>query len=131
MKARDQALKLKRFDVAEKGRKAGDLEMMVRDFEAMILDLERQISTEEDRTGVKDATHFAYSTFAKAAAQRRENLITTIADLRVKLDTARAEHEKSLEDLKALEVTDTRDTERPRTRTRGRARTERTSAAAN
>jgi flagellar protein FliJ len=127
MKARDQALKLKRFDVAEKGRKAGDLDMMIRDFDAMVMDLERQIATEEDRTGIKDASHFAYSTFAKAAAQRRENLITTIADLRVKLDSARVEHEMSLEELRAIEASETRDTERPRTRGRGRA--ERNSAS--
>jgi flagellar protein FliJ len=129
MKARDQALKLKRFDVSEKSRKAGDLELMIRDFDNMVIDLERQIATEEDRTGVKDAAHFAYSTFAKAAAQRRENLITTIADLKLRLDSARAEHEKALEDLKVLETTDARDVERPRTRGRGRA--ERTSLAVN
>jgi flagellar protein FliJ len=128
MKARDSALKLKRFDVAEKGRKASDLEMMIRDFDAMVLDLERQISTEEDRTGVKDSAHFAYSTFAKAAAQRRENLLTTLADLRAKLDIAKAEHERALEELGALESSETRETERPRTR--GRGRSERNTAAA-
>jgi flagellar protein FliJ len=121
MKARESALKLKRFDVAEKGRKAGDIEMMIRDFEAMVLDLERQISTEEDRTGVKDANHFAYSTFAKAAAQRRENLLTTLADLKEKSDVARGEHERAIEELKTLEASDVRDTERPRTRGRGRS----------
>ena len=126
MKARDQALKLKRFDVSEKARKAGDLEGMIRDFESMVLDLERQIAAEEDRTGVRDANHFAYSTFAKAAALRRENLVTSGADLREKLALARADHGRAVEELRALEETEIRDAERPRTRTRGRS--ERTTA---
>ena len=41
------------------------------DFELLAGDLERQIAAEEDRTGIKDIAHFAYSTFAKAALQRR------------------------------------------------------------
>ena len=31
-----------------------------------------------DRTGVRDETHFAYSTFARAAAQRRNNLLASV-----------------------------------------------------
>jgi flagellar protein FliJ len=126
MKARDQALKLKRFDVSEKARKAGDLESMIRDFESMVLDLERQIAAEEDRTGVRDANHFAYSTFAKAAAQRRENLVTSGADLRDKLSMAKSDHSRAVDELKALEASEIRDAERPRTR--GRGRTERNTA---
>ena len=72
MKSRDSALRAKRFEVAEKARKAEDLQSMTRDFEIMAVDLERQIHAEDERTGVKDANHFSYSTFAKAAALRRE-----------------------------------------------------------
>ena len=75
MKARESALKLKRFEADEKGRKVQELEHMIREFETMASDLDRQIQAEEDRTGVKDQTHFAYSTFAKSAAQRRNNLL--------------------------------------------------------
>lgn len=88
MKSRDAALRLKRFDAEEKRRKVADLESMIREFEQMASDLDRQIATEEERTGVKDDKHFAYSTFARAAAQRRDNLKTSVADLRAKLDAA-------------------------------------------
>ncbi len=115
MKSRDATLRLKQFDVAEKARKASDLESMVRDFETMVLDLDRQIGAEEERTGVKDASHFAYSTFAKSASQRRENLKTSIEDLKAKLDWARQEHETALLELRALEEADlSRDLDRNR-----------------
>ena len=74
---------------------------MVRDFEQMIVDLSRQITAEEERTGIKDAAHFAYSTFAKAAAQRRDNLVTSVADLRLKLEAARVDHDAALDELRA------------------------------
>ena len=59
------------------------METMIRDFEHMAVDLARQIAAEEERTGIKDLAHFAYSTFAKAAALRRGNLLTSVADLQV------------------------------------------------
>ena len=110
MKPRDSTLRLKRFDVAERARKAGDIEGMVRDFETMIHDLNRQITVEEERTGIRDSNHFAYSTFAKAAALRRENLLTSVNDLKMKLDAARLEHDTALDELRRLEVTEARDT---------------------
>ncbi|MFK4996483.1 hypothetical protein ACI39X_27450, partial [Klebsiella pneumoniae] len=62
-----------------------------------------QIAAEEERTGVKDAAHFAYSMFAKAAATRRENLLASVEDLRVKLDNARRELEDVSGELAKLE----------------------------
>jgi flagellar protein FliJ len=115
MKSRDAALRLKRFDVAEKARKASDLESMIRDFETITVDLDRQISAEEERTGVKDVNHFAYSTFAKSAHQRRDNLNTSVADLRLKLDAARLEHDAVSAELLALEAAEpARDNDRNR-----------------
>ena len=67
MKARESALRLKRFEADEMARKVADLEHMIREFEGMASDLDRQIRAEEERTGVKDPAHFAYSTFAKSA----------------------------------------------------------------
>jgi len=82
---------------------------MIRDFELIASDLSRQIGAEEDRTGIKDPVHFAYSTFAKAAALRRSNLMTSVADLRVKLEAARRDHEDAASELKKLEPTEDRD----------------------
>ena len=95
MKSRETALRLKRFDVQEKARKVQGLEQMIREFESMAVDLERQIQSEEDRTGVKDPTHFAYSTFAKAAGLRRDKLKASIDDLRAKLDAAVRERDEA------------------------------------
>jgi flagellar protein FliJ len=118
MKARDSTLRLKRFDVAERARKAADMEIMVRDFEQMILDLNRQISAEEERTGIKDTAHFAYSTFAKAAAQRRDNLVTSVSDLRLKLEAARLDHDVALDELRRLEANEPREVSTDRVRGR-------------
>jgi len=85
MKPRDTALRLKRFEAAEKARKVASMETMVLDLEQVAADLARQIAAEEERTGIKDPAHFAYSTFAKAAAQRRAKsprAVTAIASCR-------------------------------------------------
>jgi multidrug resistance efflux pump len=112
MKAREQSLKLKRFDVEEKARKVADLEYMIRDFEQMAADLERQVQVEEDRTGIRDHSHFAYSTFAKAAAQRRSNLMASAADLRSKLDVAIRDRDEAAADLERAAPEAPRDPER-------------------
>jgi flagellar protein FliJ len=112
MKPRDTALRLKRFEASEKARKVGSIEAMILDFEHMAADLSRQIAAEEERTGVRDAAHFAYSTFAKAAALRRSNLLTSVTDLRVKLDAAKQEHEEAVTEMRKLEPIEIRDTDR-------------------
>lgn len=109
MKVRDSALRAKRFDASEKARKVASLEAMIREFEVMISDLTRQISVEEERTGIRDAGHFAYSTFAKSAAQRRANLATSLGDLKAKLDIARRDYEDAAAELSKLEPADDRD----------------------
>jgi flagellar protein FliJ len=123
MKSRDTLLRAKRFEASETARKVGDLEHMIREFEQMATDLDRQISAEEDRTGVKDVTHFAYSTFAKAACQRRMNLQASIEGLAAKLDAAIRERDAAQADLAAATVPDARD------QVRGRRRMDRGSGA--
>jgi len=109
MKARDSSVRAKRFEVAEKARKVASLEGTIRDFETLASDLTRQISNEEDRTGIRDQAHFAYSTFAKAAAQRRANLLTSVDDLKEKLEAARRDYEETMLALKRLEPSDERE----------------------
>ena len=106
MKARDASLRLKRFEANEKNRKVADLEHMIRDFEQMAGDLERQIRAEEDRTGVRDANHFAYSTFAKSAAQRREKLLSSAAELRTKLEVAIRDRDEAVDQLTRADTGD-------------------------
>ena len=112
MKSNHPTLRAKRFDVAEKARKVASLEAMVIDFEHMALELARQISSEEERTDVKNPAHVAYSTLAKATTLRRTKLLNSVADLRAKLDMARRELEEAEAELRALEPAETRDADR-------------------
>lgn len=122
MKARETAARLKRFMADEKARKVSELEQMIREFEGVAFDLDRQIKAEEDRTGVRDATHFAYSTFAKSAAQRRDNLRASAAELRVKLEAAvKDRDEAAAQSSRAAE---------PREELRGRHRIDRSPVGA-
>ena len=118
MKSRETALKLKRFEVDEKARKVGDLVQMIREFETIAADLDRQIHAEEERTGVREPSHFAYSTFAKSAGHRRDNLRASIAELRLKLAAAEQERDEVANQLSR--TSETRDAT-----TRGRRRHER------
>jgi flagellar FliJ protein len=108
MKARESALRLKRFEADEKARKVADLEHMIREFENMAGDLDRQIRAEEDRTGIKDPAHFAYSTFAKSASQRRDNLRTSADGLKAKLEAAQRERDEALEQVSRADTPETR-----------------------
>jgi hypothetical protein len=108
------AWRSKHFAVTEKARKVASLEAMVIDCEFMASELARQIATEERRTGVRDPAHIGYSTFARATAQRRANLETSVASLRTKLTLARREQEEAKAELLALEPLETRDTNQQR-----------------
>jgi flagellar protein FliJ len=114
MKSRDTMVQLVRFKTEEKRKKVADLETMIRDFEGMAVDLDRQIEAEHERTGVRDEAHFSYSTFAKAAAQRRANLRASVEDLRRRLDAGREELNAAQMDLKRAEQVEDRDSGRRR-----------------
>ena len=114
MKSRESALRLMRFEAEAKARKVADLEMMIRDLTRMETDLDRQIKTEEERSGIKDPGHYAYSTFAKAAAQRKENVKNSLNDLKAKYDMAIIEHDEAADDLQKSEAADARDANRGR-----------------
>jgi len=101
-------MRLKRFEADEKARKVADLEHMIRDFEAMAADLDRQIQAEEEQTGIRDKAHFAYSTFAKAAMQRRDNLYASVSELRGKLEAAVRDLDLANEQLSRSVVADSR-----------------------
>lgn len=114
-------MRVKRREVDEKSRKVEDLERIIREFDQMALDLERQIQLEEDRTGIRDRAHFSYSTFAKAAAQRRDNLKTSTDGLREKLSAAVRERDDTAGELaRASAQADHRDEGRLGSRRRDR-----------
>lgn len=102
MKSPDSTTRAMRFEADEKTRKVSDLEQMIREFELVATDLERQIQAEEERTGVRDASHFAYSTFARSASQRRQNLLASAAGLKARLDQAVRERDEFLEQMERV-----------------------------
>jgi hypothetical protein len=111
MKSRENLVRLKKFQVAEKRRQLNQLDMMVADFERMAGDLEAQIASEERKSGITDQSHFAYPTFAKAARLRRDNLKNSQTDLlaqRAGAEAALAEAEGDLAKAEMLENRDTR-----------------------
>lgn len=103
MRSLDTLIRLRKFQVDEKRRRAAQIEGMIAEFERMSGDLEREIKTEQERAGIHDPQHFAYPTYAKAAMQRRENLKRSADELRVQLADAQTEVTTALEALKKVE----------------------------
>ncbi len=104
MKGRELTIKLRRFELNEKRQKVTDLESMIADFQRMADDLQRQIDVEEQRSGIKDVNHFAYPTFAKSAIRRRDNLLSSIADLETRLEDARNQLADALLEMDKAEL---------------------------
>ena len=65
-------------------RKTACVERLIGDMTAEMAALEREITLEEARTGIVDPGNFAYPTYAKAAALRRENLRRSVEELRLR-----------------------------------------------
>jgi flagellar protein FliJ len=113
MKSRSESLiRLKKFQVDEKRRQVTQIEMMIADFQRMASELDQQIEIEQTKTGISDVAHFAYSTFARAAIARRDNLLASAGDMRDKLEAAQDALAEAVEDLKKVELLDQRETQR-------------------
>jgi flagellar protein FliJ len=109
MKSRETLVRLKRFQVDEKRRRVAQIETMIAEFERMASDLDREIAAEEQKAGISDPGHFAYPTYAKAAAQRRSNLRRSATDLQGQLDEAKGELAEAFEELKKVEILEDRE----------------------
>ena len=114
MKSRETLIRLKKFQVDERRRKVAQIETMIAEFERIATDLDREIQSEQERTGIHDPAHFAYSTYAKAAIGRSENLKRSAEELIGQLDRARTALQESFEELKKVELLDERDQMRER-----------------
>jgi len=114
MKSRESLVRLKRFQVEEKRRRVQQIELMIAEFEKMARDLDEQIRVEQERSGIRDQNHFAYPTFAKAAAQRRDNLKASAQELQSQLEGAQDELLGATDELRKYELMAERDQERER-----------------
>lgn len=115
MKSRDTLIRLKRFHVDEKRRRVSQIETMIAEFQRMASDLDREIAAEQQRAGIHDVTHFAYPTYARAAGQRRDNLLRSADDMKGQLAEAQDELAEAFEELKKVELLDERDQAREKT----------------
>ena len=109
MKSRETLIRLKRFQLDEKRRRVAQIEGMIAEFDRMAVDLEREVAAEEQRSGIADIAHFAYSTYAKAARTRRDNLKRSADELKTQLDDAQAELGEAFEALKKVEILENRE----------------------
>jgi flagellar export protein FliJ len=109
MKSRESLVRLKLFQVNEKRRQLLQLDMMIAEFDRMAADLENQVAYEERKSGISDQNHFAYPTFAKAARQRRENLLVSQRDLKAQREGAAARLSEAEEELMKAEMLEGRD----------------------
>ncbi|WP_417766888.1 flagellar export protein FliJ [Stappia sp.] len=114
MKSRESLIRLKQFQVDERRRQLAQIESMVDEFKRMARELDDQIAAEQQRVGITDVGHFAYPTFAKAAAQRRDNLLNSAEELTDQLEAAREDLRAALEELKKFELLEERDQIRER-----------------
>jgi len=103
MKTRDTVIRLKRFQVEEKRRRVRQIELMMAEFSRMIGELDREIALEEKRAGISDQTHFAYPTYARAAGVRRDNLKSSIVELTLQQQDAKAALEDAQGELQKYE----------------------------
>ncbi len=109
VKSRDHLIRLKRFQLDERRRRVAQIESMIADFARMVLDLDREISAEEQRSGISDPNHYAYPTFARAAVARRDNLKRSSGELKDQLDEAKGLLGDAQDDLKKAESLDGRE----------------------
>ncbi len=114
MKSRDSLIRFQRFQVDEKRRQLVQIETMIADFHRMAEDLDRQIKDEEAKAGVDDVAHFAYPTFARAAMQRKDNLMASADELGGQLAEAQDALSEAIEELKKVEILEERSGERER-----------------
>ena len=71
------------------------LKRLIADCDRLAGDLDQEVRNEEDRVKIHDPADIAYSTYAKAAASRRDNLRHSADELRAHL----AKAEKALGEL--------------------------------
>ena len=85
----NQALiRLKDLQIDMARRQVAQIEAMITDLDDIAATLDNEIEAEQNRTGIRDLAHVAYSILAKATIVRRDNLKRTVTDLKEELAVA-------------------------------------------
>ena len=109
MKSRDTLIRLKRFQADDRRKRVAQIEAMIADCGRMAGELDREIAGEEQRSGNANPQHFAYSTYARAARVRRDNLKTSVDELRGQLEEAKAGLAEAIDELNKAQSIDGRE----------------------
>jgi flagellar protein FliJ len=109
MKPQDTVTRLKRFQVDEKRRRVAQIESMVAEFSRIARELDQEVALEEQRSGIFDASHYAYPTYARAARTRRDNLHRSAEELMARLEDARRRLEEAAEELAKVQNAELRE----------------------
>ncbi len=109
MKSRDSLIRLKRFQVDDHRRRIAKIELMINEFSRMVVELDREIVSEESKSGITDPAHFAYPTYARSARSRRDNLKQSVEELNGQITEVRAKLDIALQDLQKAEALDGRE----------------------
>lgn len=81
----EQLRHAREFDVKHCRLRMAQIETVIAEFDRMCADLGQQIEAEEAHTRISDPAHFAYSTLAKAARERRAKLQRSADALKIEL----------------------------------------------
>ena len=93
------------FAFEESSRALSLIESTIREFSELAAELNEELRAEEARVGIFDPKHFAYSCYAKAVTQRRDNLLRSVENLKVQLEKERGGHSHLLTDLRTAPYT--------------------------
>ena len=112
MRSRETLIRLQKFQVDEKRRAVSEIEAMIADFDRKVAELDQQIVSEQERSGITDVKHFAYPMFAKAAGDRKEKLLESVAGLQEQLGRAQDALAEEFGELKKMELIEEKDMRR-------------------
>ena len=104
MSSRASVARSLEFQIEQRRRTVAQLQTLIADFDRQAGDLDRYVRIDEDRANNHDPSHFAYPTYAKAAIQRRENLMRSSVDLKTQLDAAMKAFDEAVEGLRVIRM---------------------------
>jgi hypothetical protein len=85
VKQNERLRRNREFDLVHCRSQAIQIETIIAEFDRIYADLTQQIEGEEARVRIFDQAHFAYSTYAKAARDRRDKIERSAGALKVEL----------------------------------------------
>ena len=103
MKQWEKSLARARYEVRSKAQSIAEIESALRAMAPSVAALDQRVRAEEARTRITDTKRIGYSTVARAARVRSDNLKKSVTALEARLVTAAADHESALAKLNALE----------------------------